>query len=59
MAAYSRREFLRGMGAFALLPALPTVPEMVLHGGNILTVDARPPRTQPASVRHHRLATGW
>ena len=45
-----RREFLSSLGAFALLPTLREEAELVLHNGNILTMDPGQPRAQAVAV---------
>ncbi|MGE5205211.1 MAG: amidohydrolase family protein, partial [Chlamydiota bacterium] len=55
----TRRNFLLGLGAFALLPLERTEPELILYNGNIWTVDARLPRAQAAAISGGRfLAVG-
>lgn len=56
-ALQSRRQFLGGLGAFALSPALfleRTEPELVLFNGNIITVDHRHPRAQAVAIARGR-----
>jgi predicted amidohydrolase YtcJ len=53
----SRREFLGGLGAFALANVLPldrTEPELILYNGNILTIDQRRPRAQAVAIADGR-----
>ena len=61
-AVTSRREFLSGLGAFALSPALfleRTAPELILFNGNIITIDERHPRAQAVAIADGRfLAVG-
>lgn len=45
-----RREFLSSLGAFALLPTLRAEAELILHGGNILTMDPAQPRAQAVAI---------
>jgi predicted amidohydrolase YtcJ len=45
-----RREFLSSLGAFALLPTLRAEAELVLHNGNILTMDPAQPRAQAVAM---------
>jgi predicted amidohydrolase YtcJ len=58
----SRREFLRGLGALALTPKFPldrTEPDLILHNGNIITIDQRRPRAQAVAIADGRfLAVG-
>ncbi len=55
----SRRDFLRSLGAVALVPPARTEPEMVLYNGNIITVDAQQPRAQAMAIAGGRfLAVG-
>jgi hypothetical protein len=51
---YSRRGFLTLAGA-GLLRAARTEPQLILHNGNILTVDAQQPRAQAAAIADGRL----
>lgn len=37
----SRRDFLRYLGALALLPRERTGPQTILYNGNVITVDIR------------------
>jgi predicted amidohydrolase YtcJ len=54
-----RREFLRSLGAFAMVPPPRTEPELVLYNANILTVDAAQPRAQAVAIAGGRfLAVG-
>jgi len=55
----SRRDFLYGMGAFALLPISRIEPELILHNGNIWTVSDKLPRAQAVAISGGRfLAVG-
>jgi predicted amidohydrolase YtcJ len=55
----SRRDFLYGVGAFALLPIARIEPELILHNGNIWTVNDRLPRAQGVAISGGRfLAVG-
>jgi predicted amidohydrolase YtcJ len=54
MAPISRRKFLQGMGAFALLPSLRTVPELVLYRANMITIDPRQPRARAVAIADGR-----
>ena len=57
--AHSRRQFLGGLGAFALLPTIRTEAEVVLHNANFITVDALQPRAQAVAIARGRfLAVG-
>ena len=59
MPATSRRAFLRGLGACALLGNPGLVPDLVLHGANILTIDSRRPRARALAIAGGRfLAVG-
>jgi predicted amidohydrolase YtcJ len=59
MNARSRRTFLRHAGAFALLPTLRTVPELILYRANIITIDDRQPRARAVAIAGGRfLAAG-
>ncbi len=50
----SRREFLFGLGALALLPWERTEPDLVLYNANIFTIDTRQPRAQAIAVADSR-----
>jgi predicted amidohydrolase YtcJ len=55
----SRRDFLYGVGAFALLPIAAIEPELILYNGNIWTVNAKLSRTQAVAISGGRfLAVG-
>jgi predicted amidohydrolase YtcJ len=62
MSIQSRREFLAGLGAFAISPALlveRTEPELILYNANIITIDDRMPRAQAVAIADGRfLAVG-
>ena len=49
-----RREFLSSFGAFALLPTLREEAELVLHNGNILTMDPAASRAQAVAIARGR-----
>jgi predicted amidohydrolase YtcJ len=54
-----RREFLRSLGAFAMVPPPRTEPDLVLYNANIFTVDAAQPRAQAVAIAGGRfLAVG-
>jgi predicted amidohydrolase YtcJ len=50
----TRRNFLVGLGAFALLPLQRTEPELILYNGNIWTVDPLLPRAQAVAISSGR-----
>ena len=55
----TRRDFLAGLGAFALLPLARTEPELILYNGNLWTVDPLLPRAQAVAISGGRfLAVG-
>src|SRR5438552_3818158 len=59
MAPTSRRRFLQSVEAFALLPSLQTIPELILYRTNIITIDARQPRARAVAIADGRfLAVG-
>jgi predicted amidohydrolase YtcJ len=59
MAHPSRRDFLAGAGALAVLGPPQQAPELVLHNGHVLTVDAARPRAQAVAIAGGRfLAVG-
>ncbi|HET7292520.1 MAG TPA: amidohydrolase [Vicinamibacteria bacterium] len=49
-----RRAFLSSLGAFAVLPTVRQEAELVLHNGNILTVDPGQPRAQAVAIARGR-----
>jgi hypothetical protein len=51
----SRRNFLGGLGAFALLPLARIEPELILHNGNIWTVNEKLPRAQAIAISNGRI----
>ena len=55
----TRREFLGSMAGFALLPLEQEMPELILHNGNILTVNTAEPRAEAVAISRGRfLAVG-
>ena len=55
----SRREFLGAVTAFSLFPLEQEKPELILHNGNILTVNDKEPRAQAVAIARGRfLAVG-
>jgi predicted amidohydrolase YtcJ len=57
MCVQSRRQFLSGLGAFALAPSLSldrTEPELILYNANIITIDNRRPRAQAVAIADAR-----
>lgn len=49
----SRRQFLTGLGAFAVAPTLfleRTEPDLILFNGNVITIDSRRPRAQAVAI---------
>lgn len=51
----SRRNFLGGLGAFALLPLARSEPELILHNGNFWTVNDKLPRAQAIAISNGRI----
>src|SRR5579871_663795 len=51
----SRRDFLGGLGAFALLPLARTEPELILYNGNIWTVNDKLPRARAIAISGGRI----
>lgn len=51
----SRRNFLGGLGAFALLPLARTEPELILHNANLWTVNDTLPRAQAIAISNGRI----
>jgi predicted amidohydrolase YtcJ len=55
----TRREFLGSMAGFALLPLEQEKPELILHNGNIWTVNTAEPRAEAVAISRGRfLAVG-
>ncbi len=55
----TRREFLGSLAAFSLFPFEEEKPDLILHNGNILTMDVRQPRAQAVAIARGRfLAVG-
>jgi len=55
----SRRSFLATLGAFTLMPLEREEPDLILHNGNLWTVDPRAPRAQAVAISDGRfLAVG-
>lgn len=55
----SRREFLGSLAAFSLFPLDTEKPDLILHNGNLLTVDALQPPAQAVAIANGRfLAVG-
>ena len=55
----SRREFLAGLGAFALAPIVRTEPDLILYNANVFTVSESLPRAQALAISNGRfLAVG-
>src|SRR6266849_1494209 len=55
----TRREFLGSVAAFSMFPLEIEKPELILHNGNIYTVDDAQPRAQAVAISHGRfLAVG-
>lgn len=51
----SRREFLASVAAFAAFPLEEQRAELVLHNGNIVTMNAREPRAQAIAIARGRI----
>lgn len=51
----SRREFLGTMAAFSLFPLDEEKPELILHNGNIHTVNAKEPHAQAIAIARGRI----
>jgi predicted amidohydrolase YtcJ len=59
MPSSTRRRFLGSLGAAGLLPAAQTEPDLLLHHGNILTMDPQGPRAEAVAISGDRfLAVG-
>src|SRR5437879_4314109 len=50
-----RREFLASIAAVSLFPLEEERPELLLHNGNIVTVNAREPRAQAVAISRGRI----
>ncbi len=51
----NRREFLAGVAGLAAMPQLRVRPELILHNGNLITVDEREPRAQAIAIARDRI----
>jgi predicted amidohydrolase YtcJ len=51
----NRREFLKSVSAASLLPLEQTRAELILHHGNIITVDDRQPKAEAVAIAGGRL----
>jgi predicted amidohydrolase YtcJ len=51
----SRRDFLCGLGAFALLPIIRVEPELILYNGSVWTVNEKLPRAQAIAISGGRI----
>src|SRR6266852_3831336 len=51
----TRREFLGTLAAFSLFPTEKEKPELILHNGNIATVNASEPRAQAITISGGRI----
>ncbi|HVO64723.1 MAG TPA: amidohydrolase [Terriglobales bacterium] len=51
----SRRNFLLGLGAFAMLPLTRIEPEIILYNGNVWTVNDQMPRAQAVAISGSRI----
>ena len=51
----SRRQFLASVGALGLFPLEQTEAELILHSGNIITVDDGQPKAQAVAIARDRL----
>src|SRR5580704_15743291 len=59
MTGPTRREFLGSMAALTMFPLEQQRPELILHNGNIWTVNAAEPRSQAVAISRGRfLAVG-
>ena len=50
----TRRGFLQGASAFALLPSIRTQADLVLHGGHVLTMDTGQPVAEAVAIADGR-----
>jgi predicted amidohydrolase YtcJ len=51
----NRREFLAGAAGLAAMGPLRLRPELILHNGNLITVDEREPRAQAIAIARDRI----
>ncbi len=51
----SRREFLGTLAAFSLFPLEKQKPDLLLHNGNVFTVNIREPRAQAVAISRGRI----
>ena len=51
----SRREFLGTLAAFSLFPLEMQKPDLILHNGNVFTVNIREPRAQAVAISRGRI----
>jgi len=51
----SRRNFLLGLGAFAMLPLARMEPELILYNANVWTVNEQMPRAQAVAISGSRI----
>ena len=51
----TRREFLGSMAAVSMFPLEEEKPELILHNGNVVTVNAREPRAQAVAISRGRI----
>ncbi len=51
----TRRQFVAALGAFAVFPFERMTPELILHDGNIFTVDTRVPEAQALAIAGGRI----
>jgi predicted amidohydrolase YtcJ len=55
METTSRRDFVLGFGAFALMPLARAEPDLILYNGNVWTVDPSMPRAQAVAISGGRI----
>jgi predicted amidohydrolase YtcJ len=51
----TRREFISSMAAVSMFPLQEEKPELVLHNGNVVTVNSREPRAQAVAISRGRI----
>jgi predicted amidohydrolase YtcJ len=51
----TRREFLGTLAAVSMFPLEEEKPELILHNGNVVTVNAKEPRAQAVAISHGRI----
>ena len=53
---HNRREFLGRLAAFSLFPLEEEKPDLILHNGNVYTMNSKEPRAQAIAIARGRIA---